>query len=428
VRVLILGSAVSGQAAARLSRRTGHQVAIYDRSSAAVVPLRDEGFQVHSGAWSTRLLRGVGLVVTSPGIPEHAPPITDTLEAGITLWSELEFGARSLGAPYLAVTGTNGKTTVTTAIASMLRASGMKTVAAGNVGTPVSAVAGEPWDMVVLEASSFQLRFIERFHPQGAAVLNVAPDHLDWHETLEDYTAAKARIFENMTERDVLVYDCDDPGASRLVEGARPRLVPVSGQSLPGDGNGPEDGLLSVEGHEFRMPLHDPAYVSDFAAAATLARSAGAVNEAIQRVLDEFESAPHRRHVVATRDGVTWVDDSKATNPHAARSAGAAYPSVVLIAGGRNKGLDLGGIAGPTVRKVIAYGEAGPEIARSVTAPVITVDSLQDALMAASAEARQGDTVLLAPGCASFDQFSSYAERGDVFAALVDGLDRGAKS
>jgi UDP-N-acetylmuramoylalanine--D-glutamate ligase len=152
------------------------------------------------------------------------------------------------------------------------------------------------------------------------------------------------------------------------------------------------------------------------------------VNEAIQGVFDRFESAPHRRKVVATRDGVTWVDDSKATNPHAARSAGAAYPSVVLIAGGRNKGLELGGIAGPSVRSVIAYGEAGPEIARSVTAPVATVETLQDAVSAASAEARRGDTVLLAPGCASFDQFSSYAERGDVFAALVHGLDGGAKS
>lgn len=428
MRVLILGSAVSGRAAARLSRRLGHQVAVYDQSSRALVPLRDEGFQIHSGSWSTRLLRGVGLVVTSPGIPEHAPPIADTLEAGITLWSELEFGARNLSAPYLAVTGTNGKTTVTTAIAAMLRASGVKTVAAGNVGTAVSAVAGEPWDVVVLEASSFQLRFIERFHPHGAAVLNVAPDHLDWHETVEDYAAAKARIFENMTERDVLVYDCDDPGASRLVAGAGARLIPVSGTSQPSGGNGPEDGLLHVGGHGFRMPLRDPAYVSDFAAAATLAHTSGAANEAIQSVFDGFESAPHRRQVVATRDGVTWVDDSKATNPHAARWASAAYPSVVLIAGGRNKGLELSGIAGPSVRTVIAYGEAGPEIARSVEAPVTTVDSLRDAVMAASAEARRGDTVLLAPGCASFDQFSSYAERGEVFAALVRDLDRHAKS
>ena len=426
MRVLVVGAAVSGTAAARLARQMGHAVAIYDRSAAAVAPLRDEGFTVHAGTWSRRLLEGVELVVASPGVPEGSPPIVDSLEAGVTLWSELEFGTRQLQAPYIAVTGTNGKTTVTTLLAAMLAKSGMKVAAAGNVGTPVSAVVGEAWDLLVIETSSFQLRFIDRFHPRAAAVLNVAPDHLDWHGSFAAYAAAKGRIFENMTPDDVLAFDVDDPGASRLVATASARLIPISGTRVPPDGNGAADGRIAVNGVTFPVPVDDPAYLSDLTAAATLALAVGADVDPVRSVLAEFRSGSHRRQEVASWGGVTWVDDSKATNPHAARSAAAAYPSVILIAGGRNKGLDMSAITAPSVRHIVAYGEAANEISRSVSLDTTEVDDLAAAVAAAASQARPGDTVLLAPGCASFDQFDSYAERGDTFAALV--LERAGKS
>jgi UDP-N-acetylmuramoylalanine--D-glutamate ligase len=426
VRVLVLGAAVSGTAAARLARRMGDSVSIYDRSSKAVAPLRDEGFPVHAGAWSARLLEGVDLVVASPGIPEGSPPIVGSLRAGVTLWSELEFGTRQLEAPYIAVTGTNGKTTVTTLLAAILSRAGMKVAAAGNVGTPVSAMVGEAWDLLVIETSSFQLRFIDRFHPRAAAVLNVAPDHLDWHGNLAAYAAAKGRIFENMTPDDVLAFDVDDPGARRLVESASARLIPISGTHVPPDGNGADDGHITVSGVAFPVPLDDPAYLSDLTAAATLAVAVGADVGPVRSVLAEFRSGSHRRQEVESWAGVTWVDDSKATNPHAARSAAAAYPSVILIAGGRNKGLDMSAIAAPTVRHIVAYGEAADEISRSVSVDTTEVDDLAAAVAVAASRARPGDTVLLAPGCASFDQFDSYAERGDTFAALV--LERAGKS
>lgn len=419
MNVLVLGAAVSGKAAAMLAQRNGSLVSLYDRSAAAVAPLRDRGFALHSGVWNRRLLRGIDLVVASPGIPEHATPIVDALASGAPVWSELEFGTRELEVPYVAVTGTNGKTTVTTLLAGMLARSGMRSTAVGNVGTPVCAVVGEAWDILVIEASSFQLRFIDQFHPIAAAVLNVAPDHLDWHGDLAAYAAAKGRISENMTPQDVLVFDVDDPGARRLAAAASARLVPISGIAVPPDGNGPDGGRIVVNGVPFEVPVDDPAYLSDLTAAATLALELGSDADAVQAVLTSFRRGSHRRREVASRDGVTWVDDSKATNPHAARSSGAAYPSVILIAGGRNKGLDMGDIVAPTVRHVVAFGEAADEIAAASPVATTRVGDLTAAVAVAAEEARPGDTVLLAPGCASFDQFGSYAERGDAFTAIV---------
>jgi len=421
VNVLVLGAAVSGRAAARLARRLGHEVAVFDERSRAVADLSSEEYRVHSGTWNPGLLTDVDLVVTSPGFAEGSTPIRDVRDREITLWSELEFGCRHLDAPYVAVTGTNGKTTVTTAAAAMLEASGRRTVAAGNVGTAVSAIAGEPWDVVVVEASSFQLRFVSAFHPSAAAVVNVAPDHLDWHGTLSRYTAAKARIFERMTDAEPLAFDVEDRGAASLVAAAAARLVPVAGDRVPEGGNGVEDGLLVVDGHRLRAGIADPSFRLDLVLAATVARAAGASLEAIATVAATFRPGAHRREIVGTWDGVRWVDDSKATNPHAARAAVAAFRPVVLLAGGRNKGLDLTGLAtAPGVRHLVAFGEAGPALAAAAGPREVTrVATLREAVDVAAAVARSGDTVLLAPGCTSFDEFASYAERGRTFARLV---------
>lgn len=419
MRFLVIGAGVSGRAAARLARSLGLGAVVYDRSAEATAPLRDAGFPVHTGAWTTRHLNHVNGVIVSPGVPEHAQPVIDVRRAGIPLLSELEFAARHLAVPYAAVTGTNGKTTVATATAAMLEAGGISAIAAGNVGTALSDVIGAPWDVVVVEASSFQLRFIDQFHPKAAAIMNIAPDHLDWHGSMSSYAAAKARIFENMGPGDVLAYDADDARVTEVVVTAGTTTVPFSGRRRPPGGNGPEGDHLIVGERRFPLPGFDAAYTADLVASATLAMAMGGSEEGVTSVLETFVPGAHRREIVGVWNGVTWVNDSKATNPHAAVAAAGAYPSVVLIAGGQNKGLDLAPLtAVDSVRQVIAYGEAAPEIA-AASGDVVVVESLAEAVSTADTIAEPGDVVLLAPGCASFDQFDSYAQRGEVFARLV---------
>lgn len=421
MKVLLIGAAVSGRAALRLLEGDGHEVVVYDADPAAVADLSVER-RVSGGDWDPALLAGVDLVVASPGVPPHSPPITDALSAGVPLWGELELASRHLAVPLLAVTATNGKTTITQMATAMLAASGRRTAAVGNIGVPLSEAVGGDWDALVVEASSFQLRFTESFHPHVAVLLNVAPDHLDWHGSFEAYLAAKARIHRNQEEQDLLVFDDEDPGARRAVASARSRRWPVSGTRRPPTGSGPEDGLLwlgdvavDLEG----VPSVDPIFLVDAAAAGTAALGVGATAEGIGEALRGFRPPSHRRQLVGTWEGVTWVDDSKATNPHATVAAIRSYPSVVLIAGGRNKGLDVATIATePRLRHVIGIGEAGPEMVAAARSGSVVAD-LEEAVALADRLALPGDTVLLAPGCASFDMFRSYAHRGEVFAETV---------
>lgn len=423
MRVLVLGGAVSGVAAARLAQRLDHDVAAYDRRADAAEAFGEEA-RVLAGEWRSSHLDAIDLVVTSPGFPEHVGAIPDVLQRGIPLVSEMEFASTLLHIPYGAVTGTNGKTTVTSVAAEMLQASGINALAAGNIGTALSDVALDPPEVVVVEASSFQLRFSERFHPKAAALLNIAPDHLDWHGSLAEYTAAKQRIFANQTPEDILVFDADDPGASAAVLPAEASLVPVSGSYRPEGGNGPSNGNLAIDGVTVARPRLDSAFTMDVVAAATIALHLGATAGGIGAVIEGFVPGQHRRTVVGTWDGITWVNDSKATNPHAAVAAVAAFDSVVLIAGGRNKGLDLAPIvAASNVKAVIGIGEAAKEL-EAVTDPARYRDAsdLDHAVALADRLARSGDTVLLAPGCASFDMFDSYAARGEAFARCVMDL------
>ncbi|MBU1227834.1 MAG: UDP-N-acetylmuramoyl-L-alanine--D-glutamate ligase [Actinobacteria bacterium] len=420
MRVLVLGAAVSGRAALRLLESEGHTVVVHDADPGAVTDLGGGRVAV-GGEWDRRLLEGIDLVVPSPGIPEHADPIRDALGAGIDVVSELELGASRLAAPYAAVTATNGKTTVTRIAAEMLSASGMEAAAVGNIGDPLCDAVGRPWEALVIEASSFQLRFIDGFHPRAAVLLNVAPDHLDWHGTFEAYRDAKARIHRNQGPDDLLVYDEDDEGALDAVRGAAARLVPVSGRHRAA-GGGPEGGMLwmgEVGVATGALAVDDPAYLADLAAAGVVALAMGASREAVAESARGFSPGRHRREVIGTWGGVAWVDDSKATNPHAALAAVRAYPSVVLIAGGRNKGLDVAPVAlDPAVRHVITLGEEGPAILAAARRGSPAAD-MAEAVVIADGIAEPGDTVLLAPGCASFDMYHSYGERGDHFASLV---------
>lgn len=425
-RILVLGAAVSGMAAARLGRRLGASVTVYDEDPVRASEAAAAGLAAVGGRWDRVLLEGIDLVVTSPGIPERAPMITDSLEAGIPVISELEFAWRQLDVPTVAVTGTNGKTTVTSMISRMLERSGLRAPALGNIGTPLSEAVGGHHDMVVVEASSFQLRFADTFHPWVAVVTNLAPDHLDWHPSFAAYAEAKANLVRRQEPTDVVVFDADDEGAVGVVARTPARRVPASAGRVPEGGVGVEGGRLRWRGLSVelaRLARTDPVFLVDLAMAGAAALAAGADGEAVVEAAVAFRDPPHRRTVVGTRGGVTYVDESKATNPHAALAAIRAYPSVVLIAGGRPKGLDVGPLARePNVRWVVAMGEAAPALLEAGGERVTEAGSMEEAVRIASRLAVPGDVVLLAPGCASFDMFSSYAERGDAFAEAVETI------
>jgi UDP-N-acetylmuramoylalanine--D-glutamate ligase len=386
------------------------------------------GLSVASGPWDPVLLNGVDFVVASPGFSERSAPIVDCLEAGLAVLSEIEFASRHTATPMIAITGTNGKTTVTEATAMMLDQSGIDAPATGNIGIPLSDFVDAPHQALVVETSSFQLRFIESFHPVAAAVTNVAVDHLDWHGSASGYAGAKRNIYMNQTEQDFLVFDSDDAGATSLVADAPSERFPISGKRLP-EGGGGVDGDSLVVGDVSvrldRLELNDPIHLANLAMSAALALWMGATPDAVSRTAIEFRPGAHRRQIVGQRDGIIWIDDSKATNPHAALASIRAHDSVVLIAGGLAKGTDVGVLGRePNLRLVLGIGEAGPEIVSEAGDIGEFVGTLDEAVRIASLRATTGDTVLLAPGCASFDQFGSYGERGDRFTQLVQDMER----
>lgn len=434
MRLLVLGAAVSGSAAARLGKRLGYSVTVFDQRADAGMALVGEGIAVVTGRWDPELLAGIGLVVASPGVPLRAAPITDALEAGTPVWSEVEFGWRNLAQPVprsnvVAITGTNGKTTTTEAVAAMLSASGISAAAVGNIGTPVSAVTEDAYQALALEVSSFQLDLTEDFHPPTAILLNIAPDHLDWHPSYAGYVAAKAKIFANQQPEDLLVYDSDDPGTAPLAARAPGRRHPVSGRERPVGGSGPATGFLHLPGIKVpldSLPRRDPALLVDLTAAAVAAIDRGARPEAVADVSRRFQPGSHRREVIAESAGLTFVNDSKATNPHAALAAIGSFQSVVLIAGGLDKGLDITPLAAaPSVRFVVAIGSAAETLVHAAgPGRAAVADSMEEAVALAVKIARAGDTVLLAPGCASFDMFDDYAARGDAFVSAVRAVVR----
>ncbi|HEU4320815.1 MAG TPA: UDP-N-acetylmuramoyl-L-alanine--D-glutamate ligase [Acidimicrobiia bacterium] len=428
-RALILGAGVSGRSAARLALQLGMTVTVYDESlvSAPVEP----GVGVASGSWDPILLHGVDLVIASPGFPERSHPVVEVLESGIPICSEIEFAYRHVKSPIAAVTGTNGKTSVTEATAAMLDASGLDAPATGNIGAPLSDFTTDHYDALVVEVSSFQLRFTEEFHPEAAAITNVAVDHLDWHGSAYAYAAAKAKIFANQTSSDLLVYDADDEGASRLAETATSELFPVSGHRIP-EGGGGYDGRNLVIGDVAidagELVSRDPIHLVNLSCAAALARRMGASAEGVASGAIHFQPGAHRRQLIAERGGVSWVDDSKATNPHAAVASIRSHGPVILIAGGLAKGIDLSPVTDESnVKMVIGIGEAGPVLVEAAGERGRLAGTMEIAVEVAAGLAVPGDTVLLAPACASFDQFTSYGARGDRFAELVHerlGADR----
>jgi UDP-N-acetylmuramoylalanine--D-glutamate ligase len=361
-------------------------------------------------------MRGATALVKSPGVPGEHPQVAAARTAGVPVWSEVELAYRLLDNPIIGITGTNGKTTTTELIGAMLRAGNVPVEVAGNVGRPLSDLPGRipPETWIACELSSFQLEDIDRFRARVAVILQVTPDHLDRHGSFAAYLAAKLRLFENQTEEDTAVLNADDPvlreaavpGGARRVWFSRDQSDRVDWEhsAIRGDHN-----------------------LENALAAAAAAEAVGVPRQARDRALRGFAPPPHRLQTVAVRDGVAFVDDSKATNPEAAIKALTAYDdNVRLILGGSLKGSSFSVLAtavadGPVV-SVDVYGEAAEQIASALAAarvPHRTHPHLAEAVMAAAAGARPGDVVLLSPACASFDEFRDYAERGDVFAQLA---------
>jgi UDP-N-acetylmuramoylalanine--D-glutamate ligase len=383
------------------------------------------------------LVAAADLVVPSPGVPEAHPVYGLAGEAAVPIYSEIELAgaaAAARGLPLVAVTGTNGKTTVTTLIAEMLGAGGQRTLAAGNIGRPLLDAVHDDVDVVVAEVSSFQLRFTATFRPRVAVFLNVAEDHLDWHPSFEDYVAAKARIFANQADDDLLVFNADDDAVAEAARSAPARAVAFTGSGAGGSWHVRDGQLARPDGTPLLaaadLARNGPHDIANALASSAAAADLGVADSVLCAVLGSFSGLPHRVTPVGQSGGVTFVDDSKATNPHAALAALAGFRSVVLLAGGRNKGLDLGVLRQEAgrIRAVVAIGEAAGEVEACFAGirPVRRAGSMAEAVRLGAELAEPGDTVLLSPACASFDWYSGYAARGDDFAREVAALSRSA--
>lgn len=444
-RVLVVGLARSGVAAAEALSGQGARVVATDKRAETelgpeVQALRSRGIDLVLGAHPDSLLAGTDLVVVSPGVPDTLPLITGAEELGVPVISELELAARLYPGPYLAITGSNGKTTTTTWVGLALKEAGLPAVVAGNIGVPLSRTVTNlaPGTWVVAEVSSFQLARTVRFHPRVSAILNLSEDHLDRHGNFAAYRAAKAKIFANQGPEDFLILNADDEPTSSLAEAARAKVLFFSRRHELPEGAFVADGEVVLAWEGKRQPLCPVAEVGipgahnleNALATALLARAAGAEPAAIARALRSFSGVEHRCEYVATIDGVRYVNDSKGTNPDAAVKALEAFPPpIVLIAGGRDKGTDLGALVKvikERCRAVVLLGEAVPKFRRALAAggfaAVAEADSLGAAVRAARSLARPGDTVLLSPACASFDMFANYEERGRAFKAAVAEL------
>lgn len=465
--VAVVGWGRSGRAAARALLTRGREVVAFDRAVPDSPAPGLEAVEVVAAADPAELAgavveRAPELVVVSPGIPPRAPIFARAAEAGIPVWGEVELAWRlqeegpHAGRPWLAVTGTNGKTTTVGMLGAILRANGEKALEVGNIGTPITEAVDSDAEVFAVEMSSFQLHTALTVSPEASICLNVDSDHLDWHGSAQAYASDKARVYERT--RIACVY----PAADRVVESMVEEADVVEGARAIGISLGAPavsqvglvegalvDRAFLAERRTRALHLADiadlegaygprpsPAVVSDALAAAALARAHGVAPGAVAKGLREFRPAGHRRALVGTAADLTWIDDSKATNAHAARASLAGIPAgtAVWIFGGDAKGQDFGPLVdqvAPLLRGVVVIGAERAPILAALAAgapgvPVVEVDGHEDWMFSVVNEAvalsRPGDTVVLAPACASWDQFDDYGQRGDVFADAVRRL------
>jgi len=441
-RTLVVGLGKSGVASALFMKAHGARVTVSDTKSGdelrnEIPVLLDHGITVETGGHGERTFRGQDLIVVSPGVPVDAPPLVQARSLGEAVIGEIELAAQFLPGPIVAITGSNGKTTTTTLTGEIMTAAGLSTLVGGNIGTPAISLAerAKPDTVIVLEISSFQLETIQTFRPKIAVVLNVTPDHLDRHRTFEIYADAKARIFENQQGSDFAVLNADDPTCVAMGARTNAQVFWFSRHKEVKQGAWVDDGnivfrdttgqreILQVS----EIPLKGAHNLENVLAAVCAGALMGCTPEKIRKAVHEFKAVEHRLEFTATISGVDYYNDSKATNVDATIKALESFPANIhLILGGKDKGSDytvLNDLIRQRVKRIYTIGAAAAKIESQVKgAEVVHAETLENAVRKAHATAQSGDIVLLAPACASFDQFKSYEHRGKMFKEIVASL------
>ncbi|HYB97462.1 MAG TPA: UDP-N-acetylmuramoyl-L-alanine--D-glutamate ligase [Vicinamibacterales bacterium] len=437
-RVLVVGAARSGVAAAQLLASRGAVVTLTDAKQQIPqeAELRSAGIRLELGRHDTRTFTSSNLIVMSPGVPLEMREVVLARAAGVPVIGELELASRWLRGPIVAITGTKGKSTTTTLVGRMLEAAGRRVLVGGNIGLPVSAqVDASTADTVhVIEASSFQLETTDRFRPWIAALLNFSPDHLDRHPDQAAYAAAKMRIFANQRADDWAVVNADSTEAVAMTSKVRGRLVTYSVEDVAADVHVGR-GFVWHRTSEGAIPLlpvaavhlHGRHMLSNVVAATTISHLAGAGGASLAQALAGFHGLEHVMELVATKGSVRFINDSKATNIDAAAKSIESFDKVVAIIGGKYKGGEFTDLAAPLRahgRAVVAIGEARPLVRQALidVVPVVDADTLADAVRQAWDLAAPDGVVLLAPACSSFDMFADYADRGRQFKKEVQKL------
>jgi UDP-N-acetylmuramoylalanine--D-glutamate ligase len=451
-RVLVVGLGKSGLASALFLKAHGARVTVSDTKSGdelrnEIPTLLDHGITVETGGHGERTFREQDLIVVSPGVPVDTPLLVQARTLGESVIGEIELAAQFLPGPIVAITGSNGKTTTTTLVGEILTAGGLPALVGGNIGTPAISLAGQakPESIIVLEVSSFQLETIQTFRPKVAAVLNVTSDHLDRHQTLETYVDAKARIFENQQNDDFAVLNQDDPTCITMAARTRAQVFWFSRQKEVKQGAWVREGNIcfrhgaqqSEVMHVSELPLKGAHNLENVLAAVCAGALMGCTPGKIREAVRDFKAVEHRLEFVATIRGVDYYNDSKATNVDATIKALESFPANIhLILGGKDKGSDytvLNDLLRQRVKRVYTIGAAAGKIESQIVSSksggveVVHAETVENALRKANAVAEAGDVVLLAPACASFDQFKNYEQRGQVFKEIVRGLAVGAE-
>jgi UDP-N-acetylmuramoylalanine--D-glutamate ligase len=442
-RVLVVGLGKSGVASALFLQQQGARVTVSDSKQEdqlrnEIPVLLDRGITVESGGHGDRTFRQQDLIVISPGVPVNAPALEPARKLGIPIIGEVELATRYLKGQLIAITGSNGKTTTTALAGEVAKAGGFPTLVGGNIGTPAISLVPESTDQsyTVLEISSFQLETIERFHAKIAVVLNVTPDHLDRHGTFHAYWEAKRRIIENQTAADFAVLNSDDPEASKMADGLKSQLRWFSRKKAVDSGAFLRDEKIFYRDKKDErevMSLHDMQLkgahnVENVLAAVAIGSILGIAPAKIRDAVRNFKAVEHRLEFVANVNGVDYYNDSKATNVDATIKALESFPrNIHIILGGKDKGSDytvLKPLLQQRARRVYTIGAAAEKIESHLgdTVPLTRAVTLDVAVRKAAEAASPGDVVVLAPACASFDQFSSYEHRGKVFKDLVHQL------
>jgi UDP-N-acetylmuramoylalanine--D-glutamate ligase len=441
-RVLVVGLGKSGVASALFLQARGAKVTVsdskpQDQLGEEIPVLLDHGIAVETGGHGERTFRGQDLIVVSPGVPVDSPPLVQARALGEPVIGEIELASQFLPKNIVAITGSNGKTTTTTLAGEIIAAGGFSTAVGGNIGTPAISLVeqAKPETVVVLEVSSFQLETIRTFRPKVAVVLNITPDHLDRHRTFEAYTNAKARIFENQRPEDFAVLNADDVASAALASRSQAQVFWISHKKEVKQGTYVRDGRIffrdSKGQHEImqtsEIPLKGGHNVENVLAAVCVGALTGCDAGSIATAVRNFKAVEHRLEYVATIRGVEYYNDSKATNVDATIKALESFPANVhLILGGKDKDSDytqLNDLLKQRVKRVYTIGAAAEKIESQIKGVEFDhSETLETALRRASAIAASGDVVLLAPACASFDQFQNYEHRGRVFKEVVHSL------